>query len=79
MTIESPKSNRKLTLQGHRTLVITWQDGPNAMRDVEYGAYFKHANFVLVKIISFLNEITNLKKNARSPSCKCLKAEQINS
>ena len=56
-----------------------WQDGRNAMRDVEYGAYFKHANLVSVKIISFLNEITNLKKKTRSPSCKCLNAEQSNS
>ena len=33
------------------------------MRDVEYGAYFKHANLVSVKIISFLSETTNLKKD----------------
>ena len=50
------------------TLVVTWQDGRNAMRDVEYGAYFKHANLVSVKIISFLNEITNLKKMLVAPA-----------
>ena len=50
------------------TLVVTWQDGRNAMLDVEYGAYFKHANLVSVKIISFLNEITNLKKMLVAPA-----------
>ena len=50
--------------------MVTWQDGRNAMRDVEYGAYFKHAigNLVLVKIISFSNEITNLKKMLVAPA-----------
>ena len=43
-------------------LVVTWQDGRNAMRNVEYDAYFKHANLESVKIISFLKELTNLKK-----------------
>ena len=42
--------------------VVTWQVGRNAMRNVENDAYFKHANFESVKIISVFNEITNLKK-----------------
>ena len=57
--------------------MVTWRDGRNAMRDVEYGAYFKHASLVSVKIISFLNEITNLKKMLVAPAVFECRAEYL--
>ena len=57
--------------------VVTWQVGHNAMCKVEQGVYFKHANLESVEIISFLNEITKLKKMLVAPAFSVWKPSKV--